>query len=148
MAITKEQWKALEVELSHAYGHAKLTCDGYDVTLEVRMVDTLQYGIVVFVDGFSRGKWLVEDCEERRRFLRPVTSFVWSAGQRAKLLKIWGGKRAPKDKVEHVNRKVTWYSTYWTSVKPLRRHIEKNNQELRVVSIGGTEVARAESTSA
>lgn len=144
MAISKDQWTEIEQNLSHAFSCVKLKCDGYEVSLQVVPVDTLQYGIQVYVNGFFNGKWLAEDCEERRRFLRPMERFLWSARERAAMIKIWGGKRASKEKVDHVNRKITFYSSYWTSVKPLRRHIEKNNQELVVVSIGGVEVAQPE----
>lgn len=140
MAISKDQWQKIEQELSHAFGSVKLKCDGYVVALHVSQIDALQYGIAVFVNGYSRGKWLIEDCEERRRFLRPIERFLYNAKERAEFLKIWGGKRAPKAKVEHFNRKFTTYSTYWTSVKSLRRHIEKNNQDLEVVSIGGVDL--------
>jgi hypothetical protein len=136
MGITKEQWQQLESELSHSLGCAKLTCDGFDVNLEVRRIDTLKYGIVVFVNGVSKGRWIIEDCEERRRFLRPVQRFINGAKLRADLIKIWGGKRAPKAKVEKINEKMTCYYSYWTSVKALRRHLEKNNQQVELVSLG------------
>ena len=143
MGITKDQWGEIETHLSYAFGCAKLTCDGYEVTLQVVSVNTLQYGIMVYVNGLFNGKWLIEDCEERRRFLRPTQRFLWSAKERVAMLKIYGGKRAQKKDVERINRKITWYSSHWTSVKSLRRHLEKNNRELEVVSIGGVEVAQA-----
>lgn len=148
MAITKEQWQKIEQELSFAYGSAKLKCDGYDVGLYVTLIDTLQYGILVYVNGQFQGKWLMEDCEERRRFLRPVERFLYNAKEREQFLKIWGGKRAPKSKVEQYNRKFTTYCNYWMSVKSLRRHIEKNNKEVELVAVGGEEVTRAEALAA
>lgn len=136
MPITKEQWVQIECELSHAYGSVKLKCDGYEVSLQVSRVDTLKYGIMVYVNGYFHGKWIVEDCEERRRFLRPIECFLWNAKMRADLLKIYGGKRAPKKEVERINQKIASYISYWTSVKSLRRHLEKNNRELEVVAVG------------
>lgn len=148
MAITKEQWQQIEQNLSHAHGAVKLKCDGYEVGLYVIPVDTLQYGVQVYVNGAFQSKWMSEDCEERRRFLRPIERFLWSARERAVMLTAVGGKRAPKYSVERINRKITFYSSYWTSVKSLRRHIQKNNKELEVASIGGVEVARAEPVAA
>ena len=120
MAITKEQWSDIERELSYANGTVTLVCDAYRVNVLVVPVDTLQYGIMVYVNGKFEGRWLIEDCEERRRFMRPLERFLWSARERAAMLKRWGGKRASKDQVERINR--------------------KNNKELEVVSIGGAEV--------
>lgn len=143
MAITKDQWQKIEQELSHAFGNVKLKCDSYDVTLQITPVGNLQYGILVYVNGHWKGKWIVEDCEERRRFFRPVEHFLHSAKERLELLKIYGGKRASKEDVERINRKLTSYASHWTSVKSLRRHLEKNNQELVLVSIGGVDVQPA-----
>jgi hypothetical protein len=136
MGITKEQWQQIETELSHSFGRARLTCDGFDVALEVTRIDTLKYGILVFVNGVSKGRWIIEDCEERRRFLRPVQRFIYTAKMRADLIKILGGRRARKAEVERINEKMTFYFSYWTSVTALRRHLEKNNQQVELVSLG------------
>lgn len=144
MSITKEQWRKIEQELSHSFGSVKVKCDGFELSLTVQPVAALQYGIAVYVNGYFKGKWFVEDCEERRRFLRPVERFLWSAKQRCEMLKIYGGKRAKKKDVERINAKLTSYYSYWTSVTSLHRHLEKNNRELEVVEIGGVSVTQDE----
>jgi hypothetical protein len=141
MAISKEQWGKVEAELSHSFGHVVMKCDEYELGLTVVPLGTLQYGIAVYVNGYFKGKWLMEDCEERRRFLRPVERFLLNAKERMEWLKIYGGKRAKKADVERVNRKIVFYQSYWTSAKSLRRHLEKNNSTLELVSLGGIEVA-------
>ncbi|WP_136414791.1 hypothetical protein [Herbaspirillum sp. ST 5-3] len=141
MQITKEQWTKVEAELSRIYGYVKMKCDGYELTLEVSPVAALQCGIVVYVNGQFKGKWLIEDCEERRRFLRPVERFLWGTKQRAGFLKIYGGKRAPKKEVERINEKITAYYSHWTSVTALRRHLKKNNHDIQLLSVGEEVIA-------
>lgn len=136
MPITKEQWKEIAFELASAMGQVKLKCDDYDVRLQVERVSARRYVIVPYVDGYLRGKWVLEDCEERRRFMRPVERFFYSAKTRKELLKIYGGSRAKKADREDVNRKYTFYEMHWDSVGALRRHLEKNNKEITLLGVG------------
>lgn len=134
--ITKEQWVAIEFELSHPHGIVKLDCDGYQVSLQVEMAKKLKYEITVYVNGFSRGAWLVGDSEEGRRFLPTTERFVHSAGHRAEMIKIYGGKRCKKADLERINKKFSMRRFSWTSFTPLRRHYVKHNKTISLVGIG------------
>ena len=67
---TSNEWMNLGVQLSHPYGGALLVVDGYKVNLTVVMNKPLHYSIDVYVNGYIKGEWIVNDCEERRRFYR------------------------------------------------------------------------------
>jgi hypothetical protein len=134
-AISKEQWQEIENTLSRSYGIVNLICDGFPLTLEVQRIAPLKYGIFFFVEGIFLGKWLLNDCEERRRFCRPVEGFVFDAKLRNSLINIYGGKRAPKAKVEEINRKFTAYQCAWTNAKALCRHLRKNNLNIQLGKI-------------
>ncbi len=134
--ITKEQWVAIEFELSHPHGIVKLDCDGYQVTLQVEMAKKLRYEITVYVNGFIRGAWLVGDSEEGRRFLPTTEKFVHPAHHRAALIKIYGGKRCKKADLEDINKKFSMRRFSWTSFTPLRRHYVKHNKTISLIGIG------------
>lgn len=136
MAITKEDWQKIEKCLTAPYGRAVLQCDQYQLTLVVVLVAPLRSGITFYVDGYFRGKWTIEDCEERRRFFRPITKHIWDSKFRAEMTRLYGGKRAPKKEVERINQKLTTFSSYWNNFTALRRHLQKTNINIDLVSVG------------
>lgn len=136
MPITKEQWTQVETELSGSWGRVEMLIDGFKVSLRIERVKSLRYTIMTYVNGQWRGKWMSADSEEGKRFFCPKSSFVWPAKHRADVIKIYGGKRCPKAKLEELNKKVTTLVPWWNNVKSMRRHFEKNNQSLELVSIG------------
>ncbi|MDO8180177.1 MAG: hypothetical protein Q7T62_18165 [Undibacterium sp.] len=136
MPITKEQWTQVETELSGSWGHVEMLIDGFKVTLQIERIKSLKYTIVTYVNGQWCGKWTREDSDEGKRFFCPKASFLLTAKCRADLIKIWGGKRCPKAKLDELNKKYTTRLPHWNNVKSMRRHFEKNNQSLELVSIG------------
>ncbi|MFC0349710.1 hypothetical protein [Undibacterium danionis] len=134
--ITKEQWKEIENNLSSSFGQVELLIDGFNVLLAVMCVKPRKYEIVTYVNGWVRGEFMSEGSDEGRRFYRPVTKFIWSEKERAQFIKIYGGKRCPKEKLADFNKSITVLHSNWTNVTAMRRHFEKNNNELSVVRIG------------
>lgn len=57
MSLSKEQWMAIEKSLSVPFGHAKLKCDGYEITAQVQQIG-MKLVVAVFVDGRIKGAWL------------------------------------------------------------------------------------------
>lgn len=136
MPITKEQWEQVEAELTGSWGHVEMLIDGYKINLKIERVKSLKFTIMTYVNGEWCGKWMIGKSEEGKRFFCPKSSFVLSAKHRTELIKIWGGKRCPKAKLEELNQKITTYWPNWSSVKTMRRHFEKNNTDLSLVKIG------------
>jgi hypothetical protein len=135
---TAEQWKCAEERLIGSFGHVQLQCDAYTLTLECRLVKPRRYSIYIFIDGWFRGEWLLKDCEERRRFLRPVTRPLHSRKFIGAMKKIYGKKKLPDD----CHRTVTYHHPDWPSFGPLRRHLLNHNKSVRITKIGGEELAQ------
>lgn len=66
--MTDEQWKQVESRLSRPFGSVKMQIDGYKITVVVEPLKGMKLVLMVYVDGYFRGKWLTEDCDIRRRF--------------------------------------------------------------------------------
>lgn len=125
--MNREQRQEVERRLCYPGASVKLACDGYEVVLEV-LRDKMKLVIVVFVDGSWKGEWLLHDCEQRRRFMRPVTRRFgkpYTPAQIRLLGKKWcDERRKPR----------TYYLPYWASVKPLLNHLEKHNTSVELAS--------------
>ena len=130
--ITTEDWKDIEGQLKDFYTKVDLLIDGYKVTLMLQRISVTQNAIVPYVNGVVKGKWLTEDCEERRRFLRPVTRSLLSA-KKMRELKL--SKKILKEYKEKM--KYTTFSLYWPSFKPLKRHLIRNNQVIELIVTEG-----------
>ncbi|NDY58933.1 hypothetical protein G3N56_19530 [Desulfovibrio sulfodismutans] len=129
MTMTKEDWDYVERGCSHPYGHVQLMCDGFTLGLKVESVGTLKYAIVPFVNGYFKGQWLFEDCEERRRFYRPSTRPILNRKQQEQEKKI---ARLAKRPSRHKETFTAWLP-YWPSFGPLRRHLIRNNTDITLV---------------
>lgn len=129
--MTKEEWKCAKERLSRPFGQVTLLADGYEVTLQLRMLRGMfRNGILVFVNGNFKGKWLTEDCEERRRFLAQRERPVMDRKQIAKYNKM--PKKLQKELKDYREQKYTQYATHWTDWNALVRHFEANNKDIRL----------------
>lgn len=130
--MTKEDWKKVEESLDSFYDMVKLRCDGYILTLYLARYTQFKNGITVYVNGKVEGRWLVEDCEERRRFMRPVKNSVHPPKERAKLKKL--SKRLQKSSpLLNPDASFLTYRSYWTSFKALKNHLIKNNTNIELL---------------
>lgn len=84
-AMTPELWKKVEAALLFPWGRVDLQCDDYRLTLTVVQIKRLRYAIHIFVNGVFLGEWMGEDCEERRRFLRPRKLALYSHADKVKM---------------------------------------------------------------
>lgn len=134
--LDKAQWAQVLKALSCSWGSVKLLVDGLSVTLEVRQSGPLQYVVMPFVDGFNHGRWILEDCPERRLLCRPVKRLVYS---HARIRKITQGlsqriaaallKRAGVDPA----KTHTGYLPYWSSPRALITHLKKHATSVQLV---------------
>lgn len=127
--MTPQDWKEIEKRLQYLYSLVKLKCDGYEVTLTLARISQMKNAIVVYINGEIRGKWLAEDCEERRRFFRPVTKSIVSPKQKAGWKKL---SKKTRQELEARTRYTCYYS-YWTSFSALKRHLIKNNNTIELL---------------
>lgn len=128
-AITAQDWKDIERKLTDFYSPVKLVCDGYPITICLERVSPMQNRLRVYVNGVIMGKWFLEDCEERRRFMRPRTKRFYSKKQLASLRRI--DKKWAK---EWEKRNVyTYYEDGWSSFRSLKAHLIKQNKVIELV---------------
>lgn len=131
--MTKEDWNNAESALKNLFSYVNLKIDGYDVTLHLERMDTYKNGIMVYVNGKINGKWLFDDCEERRRFLRKREKLLMSTKQINAFKKM--PKKMQKEYKELYEKKYVYYDFYWTSFNSLKRHLLKENESIELVEI-------------
>jgi hypothetical protein len=127
--MTDEDWKYVENNLQHEWHTVTLLCDGYRLELALMRVTEMSLGICVYINGWWRGEWILNDCEERRRFMRPVVQSMCTGKIRKAMLKL------PKkyQKKMEIDKTYTSYRSHWTSFKSLKRHLIKNNESIELV---------------
>jgi hypothetical protein len=133
---TPEQWQAAHVALCGLFGSVELHCDGYRLTIEKRLLNERNLCLLPYVNGEWKVAWMVNDCEERRRFMRPVTRRRHSAKTEKlfrRIDRITGNKR-------QYNETITYHFWEWLSFAALKRHLIKNNEAIHLVAINGKPV--------
>ena len=131
--MNDQEWQCVEEVLSRTYpSSVELDCDGYRVTLDMRLIDPFRRAVMVFVGGSHRVRWILDDCEERRRFLCPRRSRLWKKRERESYLKI--GKKTLQKLGIDPNAFFTTYSPWWTSFKKMRTHFEANNRHVHLIT--------------
>lgn len=130
--MISQDWKEAEKCLHSLYSFVKLKCDGYEVTLALRTISQFKNAILVYVNGVMKGEWMTKDCEERRRFFRPVAKSIYSQKQKAALKKI-SKKLRKKYGLADPEAKYTSYYPYWTSFRALKGHLIKHNRDIELV---------------
>lgn len=106
----------------------KLKIDGYEVALVLVRVGTYKNAIAIFVNGVFEEKWLMEDCEERRRFYQKCERALYKQSEVKKFSK--------KMQKELRNRKYEFYRSHWLSFVSLKRHLIQHNETIELISIG------------
>lgn len=130
--MTPEDWKEVKERLEDFYSTVKLKCDGYEVILLLGRISQMENAILIYINGEVKGKWLINDCEERRRFMRPVKKSVFSQKQRTQMKTI-SKKLRQKYGLPDPNASITAYYPYWTSFNSLKRHLIKHNDSIELV---------------
>jgi hypothetical protein len=132
--MNNADWKEVEKRLGLQFHPVELMCDGYRLYLELQRVSNLRLAITFHINGWFRGKWMIEDCEERRRFF-PV-SFRSIYGQKRKnWYKSWP-KWMLRDLKIDLNEKHAVYGVSWSSFTSLKRHLIKNNNSIEMFREG------------
>ena len=127
--MTKEDWAYVEETVKRLYKIVKLNCDGYILSLRLRRVDVYKLAICVYVNSKLRGDWILNDCEERRRFFKRTQKSILSASG----MKIF--RKLSKKKQEEWRGSYFYdiYLPYWTSFRSLKKHLIENNKSIELV---------------
>lgn len=130
--MTNEDWKKVDNALKSVFSPgAKLLIDGYEVTLILCQKSQFQNAIAVYINGGFKGKWLVEDCEERRRFFCcKKRTLVKEKDFKA------CGIRSKKVKKEFADRYAyNEYLSYWTNFSKMKKHFIDNNTNIEILEV-------------
>ena len=130
---TEEQWAEIREALTFLYKRVVLQVDDYQLSLILERMGLYNNQIAVYVNDRFMGSWLLNDCPERRRFLRPVTFSLWDKKTRTALVKLYGKREAEK---QGAFKKGTCYAPGWKSFSRLKAHLVKHNENIELVKIG------------
>ncbi|BDV42415.1 hypothetical protein GURASL_13380 [Geotalea uraniireducens] len=128
--MTNADWDHVEQCLQSQFQPVGLVCDGYHLCLCLQRMG-MKLVITFFVNGDLKGRWLGEDCEERRRFFRPVKKSAWTAKSRLAIQKT--SKRMLKRLGIDPTETITVYYPWWNSFKALKSHLRKHNECIELV---------------
>lgn len=128
--MTDKDWEYVEKELNSFFNQVYLKCDEYDLTLTLERICQFKNAIMFYVDGSFKGKWLLDDCEERKRFCRKGQNSIYSPKQKSELKKM--GKRFLKERGIDLTKKIDYYSNSWNSFNSLKQHLIKNNTNIEL----------------
>lgn len=133
--MTKEDWAKVETALRSMYSFVRLDCDGYEVKLSLQPVSQFKNAIVPFINGTLKGKWIIDDCEERRRFF-PCKKKSIVKEKDIKALRA-GRKRMTEKLIQEYKDKYSYnvYSLYWTNFRSMKKHFEENNKSIELIEI-------------
>ncbi|KON47002.1 hypothetical protein AL013_10440 [Mariprofundus ferrooxydans] len=136
---TREQWAEIERELCRPFGYVFLEIDGYDISLQV-MRDGMKLVIGIYVEHLMRGAWIVDNCEERRKFLPERQRNRYTEKQRKLWAKLDGltKRQLDKQKAEGTGlyEKTTFYCFHFNSFRAMKSKLVNNNECIEVVRIG------------
>lgn len=84
--------------------------------------------ILLYINGVIEWKWLTEDCEERRRFMKKSKKCLFTANQLKKFPKKIRDKYKEKNTYES-------YDFRWASFRALKKHLIDNNKDIELIKI-------------
>lgn len=126
--MTDEQWKQVESRLSRPFDSVKMQIDGYKITVVVEPLKGMKLVLMVYVDGYFRGKWLTEDCDIRRRFYYCSKRSLLTTKEKKRLQR---EKKAIREEIQKKMEYMTFFP-YFGSFRTLKSHFMKNNQSIEL----------------
>lgn len=132
--MSGEEWASVKEALEVLWNPVKLKADGYELDLVLQRVGMYKNGISIYINGVFKAAWLLEDCEERRRFIQSRERSMLSARQKAEWRKL--SKKVQKALLEKYDVRYKRYSTYWSSYGALKKRLLDTSKDIELISIG------------
>lgn len=126
--MTRDECRMVEQRLVFPGAQVELQCDAYRATLHV-VRDKMRMMVMVYVDGVWKGEWLLHDCQERRRFMRPVVHRPKPFTP--KQVKLLGKKWCDEQRKKQTG---IYYMPSWPSTRALLRHLHKHNSSVELTA--------------
>ena len=124
--MTKEEWDKVDKSMQSPYGQISLLCDAFRITIETGIYKR-RLSSIIYVNGHFKGAWTREDCEERRRFFRPIKRLVW----KKKITKGFSKKSLKSLNIDPTETRIA-FSAEWSSFRSLKAHLIKNNTSIEL----------------
>ena len=126
--ITKEQWQLIVQRMSSSvFAYVNFSIDGYDITVEKRLLDSTRLVYLVFVNGKILGEWIINNSPECTKFYCLKTKRVFPERHLKALSKAGFSK---KEIAEHKAKVVQFYSPYYGAFSTLKKTLIERNTEL------------------
>jgi hypothetical protein len=125
---TAEDWKRIRDTIT-IYRPVNLLVDGYKITVKKVFVSETKAAYFIFVNGEFRGKWGLEDCEERRRFFYRYERYVNRPAYRRQLI-LMEKKSKGLFKPVDVNKKNEYFTPFFPNFRALQKHLGKYNEKI------------------
>lgn len=133
--MTPEDWKKMDEKLCAPYGSVKLLIDGYHVSYAVEQVSKLKFGIMTYVGGAFKGKWLTDNTPEAQKFMRTATQKRYRmSGPVTKKDKRYYKKELGID----LDQRIEYHTPFWKSFKSLKSHLVKHNKSIEFSGEAGS----------
>jgi hypothetical protein len=124
--MKNEDWDKVEHSMQIPWGWVTLVCDGYQIDIRTGIYKR-HLSSICYVNGSFKGAWILNDCEERRRFFRPVKRLNW----KPRVLKGLSKKKLKCMNIDPAETSIS-YSAEWTSFRSLKAHLIKNNTSIEL----------------
>ena len=105
--MTENEWNYVLCKLNDGMD-VKLLIDGYEVELKIVKYGISAAAVIPYINGEYKSSWLINDCEERRKFYHTITGCIG-------------------------NREYHEYKAVWTSIRLMRIHFERQNKEIELL---------------
>ena len=132
ITLTNEEWKDIENKLSYTGACVNLKVDGYQISIMVVRRKSFHNVLQIFVENHFKLKWLMEDCEIRRKFCQPHKRNLLSADEKRKLRKEIKSKKRQDDILN--NCCYTYYDSCWSSFRTMKAHFIKNCNSIKLIA--------------
>lgn len=124
--MDKAQWDKVEKRLRIQHCPVEMIIDGYEIYLILLPDKGLTQCISVYVNGYIKTEWALNDCEIRRRFYNRRTGCIFKGAELKKVSK--AKRKALREKYTY-----EYFVPYWTSFSRMKNHFIKNNDTIELV---------------
>lgn len=124
---SQTEWDDIKKSWYHKYLY-EFQCDGFRLALERTILRGGTLAYVPYVNGVFSGEWLLNDCEERRRFFCRKVEPLHSRKQVETYREI-----AKLTRKQYNNPDFITYLPYWRHFEACKTHLIANNADITII---------------
>lgn len=132
MSLTKEQ-KAEAIKELESYNYVAFMCDGYVISLRIQR-HKMKLVVGIYVDGTVKGSWCTAHSEHpEAKYLAPYFVSKYKPSFKAKILKIYGKRRAYKEHPD-LDDKHEYRLPYFANATKAINHLIKVSDSIELLT--------------